>query len=116
MTNIKTMITELHEALESETNYMEGLEQLLFVLCEGDLYGDTRTYMEDKYEYNHLEQEGGGEGNGEYCYGVFSLKGVCYMAEYSYYSYVGHNTDSIVDTLCEVVAEEVVVTVYNTKK
>ena len=117
MTDIKTMITELHEELELKTPYEESLDHFLFELCEGDIYGEeVVTYLEDKYEYKHLEQEGGGEGNGEYCHGVFSLKGVCYKAEYSYYSYNGHDTDCILDTLCEVVPEQVVVTVYKDKK
>lgn len=65
-----------------------------------------------KYGYVHLEQEGGGEGGGEYCYGVFSLGGKTYKAEYSYYSYNGHDYDSILDTLHEVKPVQKVITVY----
>jgi hypothetical protein len=63
-------------------------------------------------EYEHLDQDGGGEGGSEYCYGVFKLNGKIYRAEYSYYSHHGHDYDSIVETLREVKPVEKTVTVY----
>lgn len=74
-----------------------------------------RKYETDffsKYGYVHLEQEGGEEGGGEYCHGVFSLGGKTYKAEYSYYSYHGHDYDCILDTLREVKPVQKVITVY----
>lgn len=62
--------------------------------------------------YEHLEQEGGGEGGSEYCYGVFKLKGKIYKASYSYYSYNGHEYSDICDTLQEVTPVEKTVIVY----
>lgn len=55
-----------------------------------------------KYGYIHHQQEGGGEGGAEYCYGVFELAGKAYKAEYSYMSHEGHSWDCILDTLHEV--------------
>ena len=79
-------------------------------------YRDTQAKFEEeffsKYGYEHLEQEGGGEGGSEYCYGVFSLGGKTYKAEYSYYSYHGHDYDCILDTLREVKPVQKMVTFY----
>lgn len=66
----------------------------------------------DKFGYAWLEQEGGGEGGSEYCYGVFQLGDKVYRAEYSYYSYNGHEFDYIVDTLREVTPKQKTITVY----
>lgn len=63
-------------------------------------------------EYEHLDQEGGGEGGSEYCFGVFKLNGKIYRAEYSYYSHEGHHYDNIVETLREVKPVEKTITVY----
>jgi hypothetical protein len=62
--------------------------------------------------YEHLEQEGGGEGGGEHCYGVFKLRGKIYLAEYSYYSHNGHEYDCIASTLKEVAPVQKTITVY----
>lgn len=62
--------------------------------------------------YEHLEQEGGGEGGSEYCYGVFKLNGKIYRAEWSYYSHYGYETDGIEDTLREVKPVKKTITVY----
>lgn len=66
----------------------------------------------DKYDYEWIEQDGGGEGGSEYCYGVFKLEGKFYKAEYSYYSYKGHDYDGISDTLVEVKPVEKTITVF----
>lgn len=63
-------------------------------------------------EYEHLEQEGGGEGGSEYCYGVFKLNGKIYRGEYSYYSHHGDEYDGIASTLKEVKPVQKTVTVY----
>jgi hypothetical protein len=64
-------------------------------------------------EYTHLQQEGGGEGGSEDCFGVFSLNGIIYKAEYSYFSYNGHDYEDILSTLKVVEAKEKTITVYN---
>lgn len=46
-----------------------------------------------KYGVEFIEQEGGGEGGGEYCYTVFKIKDTLYKVEYSYYSHEGFNFD-----------------------
>lgn len=70
----------------------------------------------DSIGFEHLEQSGGGEGGGEYCYGVFSLKGKYYRCNYSYYSYDGHDYDYIADTVEEVIPVEKTVIVYESVK
>lgn len=63
-------------------------------------------------EYEHLDQDGGGEGGAEYCYGVFSLNGKIYRADYSYYSYNGYEYDYIMGSLREVKPVQKTITVY----
>lgn len=75
-------------------------------------FSDFVTKNEEEWGYEHLEQEGGGEGGSEYCYGVFKLKGKIYKAEYSYYSYNGHEYDGISYTLKEVKPVEKTIVVY----
>ena len=69
------------------------------------------TAKED-FGYEHIESDGGGEGEGEYCYGIIKFQDKYYQAEWSYYSYQGCETDYIVDTIKEVVPKEVTKTVY----
>ena len=88
----------------------ESLDYTIFSLCEGDDW-DIKEGLRD-HEYEHLEQEGGGEGGGEYCYGVFKLDGKIYKAAYSYYSHYGYERDGITSTLKEVKPVEKLVTVY----
>lgn len=63
-------------------------------------------------DYEHLQQEGGGEGGSEYCYGVFRLGDTIYRAEYNYYSHQGHDYDYILDTLKVVTPKQKTITVY----
>lgn len=90
----------------------ERISSVVYELCNGDCDFAYEGNFEEDYQYEHLEQEGGGEGGGEYCYGVFSLKGKIYKGTYSYYSYNGHEYDGIERTLKEVKPVEKVVTVY----
>lgn len=87
------------------------------------LVGLYRTELGTKYQkhvdsvrqeigYNHLEQDGGGEGGAEYCHGVFELKGKVYKAEYSYYSFNGYEYGGICDTLKEAKPVQKTITVY----
>jgi len=118
----KVDLTVFHELLAAcEASYgIEGkendeldLDRLIYKLCDNDFSevynipynGDYEKYkvdlkaLEQIWGYERLDQDGGGEGGSEYCYGVFRLKGNVYKAEYSYYSYAGHEYDGIVDTL-----------------
>lgn len=86
----------------------ESLDECIYGLCEWGLSSD----LEAKYDYEHLEQEGGGEGGSEFCYGVFRLGDKFYRAEYSYYSHHGCDYDGIEHTLKEVKPTQKYVTVY----
>lgn len=97
--NIDMDLTVFEEMLSEE----EMLNELIYLMCEGD-------YDCDGYE--HLEQEGGGEGGAEYCYGVFKLHDKIYKAEYCYSSSYGCYYEYIVDTLREVKPVQKMITVY----
>lgn len=66
----------------------------------------------DELDYEHLYQDGGGEGGAENCEGVFRLGDTIYSASYSYYSYEGYDYTDIQDTLREVKPVEKTITVY----
>lgn len=66
----------------------------------------------DSDRYKHLDAETGGEGAVEHCYGVFSIDGVIYKAEWSYYSYDGWCYDGIESTLRVVTPKEKTITIY----
>ena len=61
---------------------------------------------------NSTIRSGGGEGGGEYCYGVICINGSYYKAEWFYYSYNGCEYDYILDTIKEVTPVEKTITVY----
>ena len=86
-------------------------EQVIFELAHGGGYGDLDL---GKIEgYRHLEQEGVvTSGGSEYCHGVFEYKGVIYRAEWSYYSYDGHDYDYILNTVEIVKPVQRMVTFY----
>lgn len=75
-------------------------------------YAEYKKSRKNEVGYEFLQQEGGGEGGSEYCFGVFKLKGKTYKAEWSYYSYDGSNYEDIVSTLQEVKPVEKTITVY----
>lgn len=117
-----SVFEELLEVAEGESS---NLDEMVYYLCEGDFgeaivkyNGDWDEYrarteaLEKEFGYEHLDQEGGGEGGAEYCYGVFKLKGKVYRAEYSYYSYNGPEYDGITETLREVKPVQKTITVY----
>lgn len=101
-----SVFEELAEVGDTNVSY------LVYNLAAGDLDFETPDNFEEEYGYEHIEQDGGGEGGGEYCYGIFRLKGKTYKAEYSYYSYHGHDYDSILSTLKEVKPVEKTITVW----
>jgi hypothetical protein len=113
------------ELLAASQGESSDLDDVVYYLCEDEFgegfvpyAGDYEKYkqdlikMKEDWGYEHLEQDGGGEGGSEYCYGIFKLKGKIYKAEYSYYSHHGHDYDEILDTLKEVTPKEKLITVY----
>lgn len=80
------------------------MDYLLFNMAQGEVgeICDDAETLPSKYCYIHLEQDGGGEGGGEGCYGVFELGGKIYKVDYNYYSYDGYNYENIQETLREV--------------
>lgn len=85
------------------------LEEFIYSLASGDInFGEGEV----GFGYEFLQQEGGGEGGSEYCFGVFKFKGKIYKAEWSYYSYEGDDYGDIVSTLQEVKPVEKTITVY----
>lgn len=104
----------MFEEMKSTLGY-DSVDELVYEMCENEFYGSHIHDVKDKlFElgYEHLEQEGGGEGGSEYCYGVFRLGDKIYKAEYSYYSYNGHEYDGIYHTLKEVKPVQKTITVY----
>lgn len=74
-----------------------------------------RQAILDEYDYEFMEGDTGGEGEGEYCYGVIRFRGNYYKAEWSYYSYNGCDYDNITSTIREVFPKQVMVTQYSDK-
>jgi hypothetical protein len=70
-------------------------------------FGDFLTEL----KFNHLHQEGGGEGGTEYCESVIELEGQAYKLSYSYFSFRGYDIDDIWDWK-PVVAKQKTVTYY----
>ncbi len=118
-----TVFEELKIAFGTE----KELETVVYGLCSNyvsdyidDIFEDL-TYDEtitkinkilDNFGYEHIEQDGGGEGGAEYCFGVFKLRDKFYKAEYYYQSYNGFEYDDIIDTLVEVRPVERMTTYY----
>lgn len=118
---------EVFEELRDKLQCEDSMKSLIKELCEGDLEiyededifkGDYSEYAEhmdkvlEEFGYEHLDQEGGGEGGAENCYGVFKLKGKIYKSEYGYRSYVGYYYDDILEDLREVQPVQKTITVY----
>lgn len=62
--------------------------------------------------YEHVMQEGGGEGGSEYCEGVFKLGEKYYKTDWSYYSHHGYEEYGAFDRLVEVKPETKTITVW----
>lgn len=71
-----------------------------------------RLNILDQYDYEWMDGQTGGEGEGEYCYGVIRFQGKYYKAEWSYYSYNGCDYDDIESTVKEVFPKQKTITVY----
>lgn len=97
--------------------------RFLYQLFSGDFddfnlpynWGETKTERQEilkSYDYEWMEGDTGGEGEGEYCYSVIRFQGKFYKAEWSYYSYNGCEYDYIADTVKQVFPKEKLVIVY----
>lgn len=75
-----------------------SLSDTVYELASGELDELCDVNLED-YLYDWIKGDTGGEGQGEYCYGIFKLKDTIYKAEWSYYSYHGCDYDDIESTL-----------------
>lgn len=111
-------LPEIFEQLFIEANIPEN-ERDYDDLCV-ELFTEDGGYDIDpklaaviaKHTHCLIEGEYGGEGAGEYCYGVMQLDDKFYRAEWSYYSYNGCDYDSVSNTVREVKPREKIVTVY----
>lgn len=95
----------------------------LYQLFSGELYdfnlpcswgegAKERQAILAQYDYETLEGDYGGEGEGEYCYGVIRFQGKYYRASWTYYSYSGCDYDYIENTIEEVAPREVTLIQY----
>ena len=123
MSNKIDMIV-FEELLARYTDSGMDMDDLIFNLAGGDIsefvsyrksseqYQKNKEAFKAEVGYEHLDQDGGGEGGAEYCYGVFKLQGKIYRAEYTYYSHEGYEYGGIADTLREVKPVQKTITVY----
>lgn len=65
-----------------------------------------------EFDHEIMDEDGGYEGGGEYCYSVIRLGDKFFKAEWNYYSYDGCDFDYIEDTITEVTPSQKTVTVY----
>lgn len=103
---------------EFDVDYPEGFD------CPDGLvsYEERKPYYDkqtewfnsilEKHGYEHVMQEGGGEGGSEYCEGVFKLGDKYFHASWRYYSYHGYETGDSADTVKEVFPKQKTVTVW----
>ena len=116
---------ELQELIDLlvKAGFEEG-NSLIYNLFDGDEYpehselgwsqgvGNIYENLIKDADFEHMESDGGGEGEGEYCYGVIRLKDKYYKAEWQYYSYHGCEYDYIENSVHEVVPKQKTITVY----
>jgi hypothetical protein len=115
---LQTLITTLEEA-----GFKKG-SSLVYSLFDGDdtpehgtlSWRDNPSELFNSiliaHDYSHVESEGGGEGEGEYCYGVIKVGEEYYKADWSYYSYDGCEYDGIESTVRVVTPKEKTIVVY----
>lgn len=63
----------------------------------GDLSKEFLKWLEDTYHFKYVDGDDSGEGQGEYCFAIMEFNNQLYKAEYSYYSYDGHNYENFWD-------------------
>lgn len=97
-------VIELMKAKAEELG-VEDAYELKEILVDGseflndgdDAYSLFDKYIKEELGFEHIEQDGGGERGGEYCFSVIKLQGEFYKLEYSYYSHDGFDIDDIWD-------------------
>lgn len=115
---------ERHNVMKDETMKFPWVEQytkdtgrdeddLIEALTDDLTWADSanKKWLE-AHGYEHLNQEGGGEGGAESCSLVFKLDGKFYKTSYSYYSYDGYSYDYFWDNMKEVHPKQKTVTIY----
>lgn len=111
-----TDIEKLQELADKHA--IDGSYELDEILLQGTTYGEDEKGAEAEFyreaieqlNFNHVEQEGGGEGGTEYCFSIIELNGTFYKCEYSYASYDGYQVDDIWDwTPVKPVNKEVII-------
>ena len=117
MSKITTELQELLNAIYAAGLYPqdEDVSTLLHELFSDDkdhLYGKEKQAALKDFGYLHIESEGGGEGEGEYCYGIIKVGEQYLKAEWSYYSYEGCSFDYIESTIRVVTPSQRTITVY----
>lgn len=134
----KQVDLKVFEEFSEAIGFTENLSELVYKMCQDfediddctdiewpdyDTYGGNREnywraikVAREAFDkkvaeagYKYLDGDTSG---GEYCYGVFELKGVTYKAEYAYYSHQGHEYSSIEDTLRVVTPVQKTITVW----
>lgn len=97
-----------------EEKSIDSIDQLLLALCRNDQWmcDELTDQMLQANGYEHLDEDGGGEGGAEDCYGVFRWNGTIYRAEFTYMSHYGYETWGIQSSLREVKPVERMVTFY----
>lgn len=98
-----------YDTRNSDPLYQEKLDKYFE---ESNKLRDMRNSLLSQSGYEHIVSEGGGEGEGEYCYGVIKIGDTYLKAEWSYYSYDGCEYDDIFNTLKVVTPRQKTITVY----
>lgn len=91
-------------------------DEFMSMLAHDDLdleKEDIERLVSELGEYQFVEQEGGGEGGGEYCVSTIRFGDKYYNIYYNYYSYYGFDTSGSFDSITEVKPVEVTVTQYH---
>jgi hypothetical protein len=102
---------DFYNSNNPDDNDCESIELFIFYLAEDYKWGYMEKWAKTK-GWRSLHQEGGGEGGAEYCEAVFHLDGYNFFCSYCYYSYNGHEYDSIFDTVKFVQPKEKTITVW----
>lgn len=104
-----TLERPTYSTRDSDPEYQSKLDSYL---RERNNQTEQREELLSASGYTHIECAGGGEGEGEYCYGVIKIGDTYLKAEWSYYSYDGCEYDYIIETLKVVTPKTKTITVY----
>lgn len=102
-TSIKDILNDFKEFKENR-NY----DLLLTKVIETIFYEENYVFQNNRFKF--IQQEGGGEGSGEYVSYIFQFDEYYILCELNYFSHYGYNFDNLSVTLCE--PKQVTVTQY----